>query len=53
MLDAVFLSHVSINKVCLLVTEKDHCYLGTLPFEKADYVKSVATIAATEFPSKT
>ena len=64
-LDAVFLSHVSINKVCFLVTEKDHCYLGILPFEKADYAmevfrfldslvgKRVATIAATEFPSKT
>src|SRR5262249_8523584 len=41
MLDAVFLSHVSINKVALLINEGEHAYLGILMFEKADSAKAV------------
>ena len=40
-LDAVFLSHLTINKVCLIISEGDNCYLGTLMFEKADSAKAV------------
>lgn len=60
-LDAVFLSHASINKVCLLISEEGNSYLGVIMFERPDsaktvfeflnsYIgKSIAAIAATEF----
>ena len=41
-LDAVFLSKVFMNKVCLLIhTEEGNAYIGSISFENADSAKTV------------